>query len=439
MKKVYLLIFCIVLLLVASSFYFYEDKDFEEILFMPSLVLHKDTEPVMKPMEVVEDNYFIEEMTFYIGSNKWYFNREEQIYSDNQIPIKPIVREDVILLPIGSVLKKFGQDVMWDSNKKMMSATLFNEKFVLSIKKKNILLGNRTYFLKNDIKIYNNQLYISAEDIAEIFNLNLYIKNGVISFISPLNDLEETMDYYISQYNDTLSNEENVEKLDIPVLMYHLCLDSDVSEDMEGMAVTIEEFDEHLQFLTDAGYEGISFEQYYNYKKFGASLPSKPIIITFDDGYENNYTNAFPILKKHNMKSTIFIVTSVVGEEGVQYSHMTWEHMKEMEDSGLVTIHNHGYIHMRMDRISKKDMNNNVLEGNNSINKNLGVRQIYVFAYPYLRNNILTRYELEKIETHIQVTGLGDNIDQGTKLSNIKRKTISHGISGEQLLELIHE
>ncbi|HOA80155.1 MAG TPA: polysaccharide deacetylase family protein, partial [Defluviitaleaceae bacterium] len=172
-------------------------------------------------------------------------------------------------------------------------------------------------------------------------------------------------------------------------------------------------------------------------KRFGASLPSKPIILTFDDGYENNYTNAFPILKKHNMKATIFIVTSAVGELGVQYPHMTWEQMKEMEYSGLITIQNHGAIHTPMDKLSRKEMEKVVLAANESIDYHLGARQIYVFAYPYLRYNFKTVDELRKLDIHIQVTNLADAINEKTSMANIKRINVPYGTSAEELLDLI--
>jgi peptidoglycan/xylan/chitin deacetylase (PgdA/CDA1 family) len=288
--------------------------------------------------------------------------------------------------------------------------------------------------------MYEQQYFLSAEDIANILGLNFYLKDGVIAFINKDINLDETIDYYINKYNEDLLNVEDIELLksiDIPVLMYHLCLKDIPPDDVKGMAVTVEEFDEQLQALKDAGYKSISFEQYYNYKRFGASLPSKPIILTFDDGYENNYTNAFPILKKHNMKATIFIVTSAVGELGVQYPHMTWEQMKEMEYSGLITIQNHGAIHTPMDKLSRKEMEKVVLAANESIDYHLGARQIYVFAYPYLRYNFKTVDELRKLDIHIQVTNLADAINEKTSMANIKRINVPYGTSAEELLDLI--
>jgi len=425
-------IFLISALLILVICFFYKDR-----IFKASLMLPTSSELIT---EDIERTPTMNELAFCIGSNKWYIDKQEQNYIDEFNNIRPIVREDIILLPIGRILRRFGENVVWDSAEKIMSANLYGDSFKLSINNKCFSLGDKVFNLNSDIRMYEQQYFLSAEDIANILGLNFYLKDGVIAFINKDINLDETIDYYINKYNEDLLNVEDIELLksiDIPVLMYHLCLKDIPPDDVKGMAVTVEEFDEQLQALKDAGYKSISFEQYYNYKRFGASLPSKPIILTFDDGYENNYTNAFPILKKHNMKATIFIVTSAVGELGVQYPHMTWEQMKEMEYSGLITIQNHGAIHTPMDKLSRKEMEKVVLAANESIDYHLGARQIYVFAYPYLRYNFKTVDELRKLDIHIQVTNLADAINEKTSMANIKRINVPYGTSAEELLDLI--
>lgn len=388
----------------------------------------------------IKEEPIVKELVFYIGSHKWYIDRQEQNDMEEYKKIKPIIRDNTILFPIGVVLRKFSEDVSWDPVGKTISATLNGESFNLSINEKKVSVGDEFFNLKDDIKVYGNQYYLSAEDTARILNLRFQVKNGVIAFVHQDNHLDEAINYYTDKYNEELSNikdRTSIKSLKIPVLMYHLCLTEAPPDELKGMAVTVKEFDAQLAALKKAGYEGISFEQYYNYRLYGASLPEKPVIITFDDGYENNYTNAFPILKKHNMKATIFIVTSAVGQQGVQYPHMTWEQMKEMEDSGLVIIHNHGSYHAAMDQISRSNMRKVALGGYTSIEHHMGTRQIYVFAYPYLRYNAVTIEELKQAGIHMQVTNLGDWLREGTSMSDIKRIRISHGTSEQELLNSI--
>ncbi|HOA80863.1 MAG TPA: hypothetical protein PKK61_07355, partial [Defluviitaleaceae bacterium] len=205
------------------------------------------------------------ELAFCIGSNKWYIDKQEQNYIDEFNNIRPIVREDIILLPIGRILRRFGENVVWDSAEKIMSANLYGDSFKLSIDNKCFSLGDKVFNLNSDIRMYEQQYFLSAEDIANILGLNFYLKDGVIAFINKDINLDETIDYYINKYNEDLLNVEDIELLksiDIPVLMYHLCLKDIPPDDVKGMAVTVEEFDEQLQALKDAGYKSISFEQY---------------------------------------------------------------------------------------------------------------------------------------------------------------------------------
>ena len=117
----------------------------------------------------------------------------------------------------------------------------------------------------------------------------------------------------------------------VPILMYHA-----VSDDCWGIRelfVSPQSMEEQLQFLTENGYTTIWFEDLPNIAQY-----KKPIILTFDDGYDDNYTELFPLLKKYNAKATIFVIADRMDME----HKMTVEQAKEMSDSGLVSIQSHG-------------------------------------------------------------------------------------------------
>ncbi len=102
----------------------------------------------------------------------------------------------------------------------------------------------------------------------------------------------------------------------VSTLMYHRVLennDPDISFIQPGMYVTTSVFEKHITYLK-ANYELISFLDFLNVD-FGRDLDRKKryCIITFDDGWHDNYTNAFPILKKHNIPATVFLTTSLIG------------------------------------------------------------------------------------------------------------------------------
>ena len=95
----------------------------------------------------------------------------------------------------------------------------------------------------------------------------------------------------------------------VPVLNYHQVN----SEENDMLSVPVEEFEAQMAYLEESGYTTITPDQLRDFLTDGTPLPEKPVLITFDDGYKDNYTNAFPILKKHHMTATIFLVTDYIG------------------------------------------------------------------------------------------------------------------------------
>ena len=142
---------------------------------------------------------------------------------------------------------------------------------------------------------------------------------------------------------------ESTEKsVNVPILMYH-----HLSDDTYLDTVVIPEtFENHIKTLADNGYNGIFFEQLVDYVENDGELPENPIIITFDDGYLSNYELAYPILKKYNMKATIFVIGIAVGKdtyrdtESEEYPiipHFDYTQAIEMTESGLISIQSHSY------------------------------------------------------------------------------------------------
>lgn len=86
-----------------------------------------------------------------------------------------------------------------------------------------------------------------------------------------------------------------------------------------------------MQYLKDHGYHPITMQELYDYVTKGEKLPSKPVCITFDDGYLDSYTIVYPMMKEFGYPWTLFLITDDVGKS---YNRMTWEQLKEMADSG---------------------------------------------------------------------------------------------------------
>ena len=162
----------------------------------------------------------------------------------------------------------------------------------------------------------------------------------------------------------------------VPVLLYHHVAD-DYAEEDSIVTITPQRFEEHLQALLAAGYTPVSFSEYYK-----GQLPEKPIIITFDDGYESNYLYAYPLLQKYGVKAAIFAVVSTVGENPNGKPHFTWEQAREMEQSGLVQIESHTLSHAGLTACDPVQLQRELRYSKYLLDTNLN-KNCTVLAYPY--------------------------------------------------------
>jgi len=129
----------------------------------------------------------------------------------------------------------------------------------------------------------------------------------------------------------------------VPIVMYH----SIAKHGSGKYCITPATLEKDLLYLKENGFTAIVFSDLIAYQKKGAPLPEKPVMLTFDDGYANNYRNAFPLLKKHGMKGVIAVVgrwadDNIEGGRG-KGAHLTYEQIKEMHGSGVVEIQSHTY------------------------------------------------------------------------------------------------
>lgn len=133
----------------------------------------------------------------------------------------------------------------------------------------------------------------------------------------------------------------------LPILMYH-----QISENPERwgkFVISPEEFEEDMKILDERGYTPITVNQLAAYTRGKFKMPKKPVMITFDDGYQSDYVYAFPILKKYQFKavcSTVGAYTEMYSQnirKHINYAHLSWQEMREMLASGLVEFQNHSY------------------------------------------------------------------------------------------------
>ncbi len=137
------------------------------------------------------------------------------------------------------------------------------------------------------------------------------------------------------------------EEVFLPILMYH-----GITEEPKRIGtfvISAQMLEEDLKYIQKEGYQTVTMDEVIRYVKQGEPLPPKPIILTFDDGYYNNYCYAFPLLKKYDMKAVISPIGkytdmySEIEDRNPAYAHITWENIREMKASGLVEFQNHSY------------------------------------------------------------------------------------------------
>ncbi|MCB9451530.1 MAG: polysaccharide deacetylase family protein [Anaerolineaceae bacterium] len=133
-------------------------------------------------------------------------------------------------------------------------------------------------------------------------------------------------------------------RIQVPILMYHYVSELPPDADAYRIDLTIlpDMFRAHMQYLHDAGYTTISLDDLDNALRYGAPLPPRPIILTFDDGYVDHYAHVFPVLREFGFTGTFFVITGRVDSGDPAY--MNWSQITEMAAAGM-TIGSHTKNH----------------------------------------------------------------------------------------------
>lgn len=135
----------------------------------------------------------------------------------------------------------------------------------------------------------------------------------------------------------------------VPIIMYHSILGNPSRQG--AYVITPQQFEQDLQYLRAEGYTTVVIADLIAYVKEGKPLPKKAVMLTFDDGYYNNYHYAHPLLKQYGMRAVLSPIgvwsehyTAHPSErDHDNYSHLTWEQLREMAQSGVWEIQNHSY------------------------------------------------------------------------------------------------
>ncbi|WP_438446633.1 polysaccharide deacetylase family protein [Gorillibacterium sp. sgz5001074] len=173
----------------------------------------------------------------------------------------------------------------------------------------------------------------------------------------------------------------------IPVLNYH-----SVSVDPGNIVVIHpDKFREQMQYLHDNGYSTLTLKEFTDIFEGAAEAPAKPVLLTFDDGYTDNYMTAMPVLKEYGFHATLFMSPGMVGTAG----YIDWDQARALQENGW-DIQPHGMTHPSLPKLSTDDQTREITEARRLIEEHLKVTAD-VYCYPYGQYNketldILTRH-----------------------------------------------
>lgn len=139
----------------------------------------------------------------------------------------------------------------------------------------------------------------------------------------------------------TPSRLQTVEPLQVPVLLYHNLTPLPASN--EATTLPAWEFADQMGWLAANGYTAITTRDLQTWLAAKGDLPPRPVLITFDDGYESNFDLAYPVLKRLGLKATVFVVTSATGKRPGTYPHLTPGELQEMQGSRVMELQAHSH------------------------------------------------------------------------------------------------
>ncbi len=233
-----------------------------------------------------------------------------------------------------------------------------------------ITLAGKTYFISNEedvLKEGDMQHPLVLEPLYD--GTDWYVPLAPIMSLFDLHMFEDTKrdTFYFTKLPSTANIPAGK---NIPTLMYH-----GVSDNTWGIAelfVSPAELEKQLIYLKDNGYTTITFEDFENLANI-----EKPVLLTFDDGYDDNYTYLLPLLKKYNAKATVFVITREIGKE----NYMDAKQIKEMSDSGLVSIQSHTVTHPHLANLDGEQTETELYDSKCTLAR-ITRKEPFVLSYP---------------------------------------------------------
>lgn len=221
----------------------------------------------------------------------------------------------------------------------------------------------------------------------------------------------------------------------VPILMYHYVSVPPAGADIyrQDLSVAPDLFAAHLDAISAAGYTPISLYALLDHLNAGAPLPEKPVVLTFDDGYRDNYENAFPRLRDRGLTATFFVVTDFI--DGQRPEYLTWDMVREMYAAGM-SIESHGRNHVSLKNKDRDYLIWQALGSFETIQFEVGVRPRFI-SYPAGDYDQLTIDIFRSADYWAGFTTIQGATHRSDDLFQLRRVRVRGTMNPEELLRIL--
>lgn len=216
-------------------------------------------------------------------------------------------------------------------------------------------------------------------------------------------------------------------RIHVPILMYHYVspLLPDADDIRVGLTIYPETFRAHMQYLHDQGYQTVSLSDLHDALLTGEQLPPRSIVLTFDDGYIDHYTNVFPVLQEFGFAGTFFVITETADNNNPVY--LSWAQIQRMYEAGM-SIEAHTKTHRDLRGRDYDFLVYEILGSLESIEAHTG-NPAHMFAYPSGRYDGKTLEVLQQMPVWRAVTTQQGAYHTTDNLLEVTRLRISGNLS----------
>jgi len=217
------------------------------------------------------------------------------------------------------------------------------------------------------------------------------------------------------------------------------------------VTVTPDVFEGQMRHLRESGYRTLTIDELLSYISGEMALTQKAVVVTFDDGWLDNYIYAFPVMKRYSIKACIFVATDWVGNSSPGISPpsampahkeskalikagnasdviLSWDHIRAMQNSGLTEFHAHTRSHARCNTLTEQELLSELGESKRALEKNLGKPSPYL-CWPYGEYNDAALKVARDLGYQALFTTVHGVASPGSDLFAIKRIVVKDGIA----------